>query len=65
MQRACSEHEASVQRACNGHFCYSLFWGECAEINMWFLTFLPSLSLSIHFHFWSGFILVPEVGADF
>lgn len=46
-------------------FPFSFFLSECAVIGVQWPSFLSSLSLSTYFHFWSGFILVPDIGANF
>lgn len=46
-------------------FLSSLSLGEHAAIRVQWSSLLSSLSLSAHFHFWSGFILVPDIGAGF
>lgn len=46
-------------------FLFLLSLGDCAVISMQWPSFLSFLSLSIHVHFWSAFILVPVIGATF
>ena len=56
----CGKHVASMQWVCSGHYFPSLSLRGLTAVP----SFLSSLSLNV-FHFWSGFVLVSDIGTGF
>ena len=56
----CGKHVASMQWVCSGHYFPSLSLHGLTALP----SFLSSLSLNV-FHFWSGFVLVSDIGTGF